>query len=569
MIIGIDLGTTNSLVAYCAEDGAHIIPNRLGSKLTPSIVSIDDEGNTYIGETARERMATYPMQTAEVFKRTMGTDKEYKLGNQKLRSEDLSALILKSLKEDAEEYLGEKVEEAIISVPAYFNDIQRKATKTAGEMAGLKVDRIINEPTAAAIAYGLYNRNEATKFLVFDLGGGTFDISILELYKNIMEVHCVAGDNYLGGEDFTQVIVDLFIDDKGLDIKALDSKTVSHIKKQAEKCKLEFQDNKVSVMKCNINGEILTYELGIKEYEAACKSLLVRLRKPIERSLKDSNTKLSDIDEIVLVGGCTKLSVVRRFVSKLFGRIPDTSINPDEAIALGAAVEAAMKDRKEYIRETILTDVCPFTLGTEIVVQKSGKFFEDGHFLPIIERNTVIPVSRTETLYTISDNQKNLRVKILQGESRFANNNVLLGTIEVDIPPRKAGEESITVTYTYDVNSILEVIVNVNSTEEIKTMLIQNENCGLTPEEAKARMEELNYLKIPTREQEENRLLLFRGERMYEEATGDMRKKIDLILRRFEDVLDKQDSEKIKEARVEIKKSLDEIEENDIFFDEF
>ena len=561
MIIGIDLGTTNSLAAYFEEDGAKIIPNRLGQSLTPSIVSIDDEGNTYVGETAKERRASYPLQTAEVFKRSMGTDKEFKLGRRKFRAEELSSIILKSLKEDAEAYLGQEVTEAIISVPAYFNDIQRKATKKAGELAGLKVDRIINEPTAAAVAYGLYNRNESTRFLVFDLGGGTFDISILELYHNIMEVHCVAGDNYLGGEDFTDVIFQLFLEKQELTLTELEPKTVAHIRKQAEKCKLNFEDNKISTMNCNINGQMYDMELSVKEYELACKPLFAKLRKPIERSLKDSNIKLADIDEIVLVGGSTKLSIVRRFVSKLFGRIPDTSINPDEAIALGAAMQAAMKERKDYIKETILTDVCPFTLGTEIVVQRHGKFFEDGHFLPIIERNTIIPVSRTETLYTVNDNQSSLRIKILQGESRFAQNNLYLGELLVKIPPRPAGMESITVTYTYDINSLLEVMVKVNSTEEIKKIIIQNEENPMSEEEIAKRMEELNYLKIPPREQEENKLLLFRGERLYEEATGMHRQEIDMYLRNFEDVLDKQDLDKISEARIKLKEELDSIEE--------
>lgn len=561
MIIGIDLGTTNSLAAYFEEDGAKIIPNRLGQSLTPSIVSIDDEGNTYVGETAKERRASYPLQTAEVFKRSMGTDKEFKLGRRKFRAEELSSIILKSLKEDAEAYLGQEVTEAIISVPAYFNDIQRKATKKAGELAGLKVDRIINEPTAAAVAYGLYNRNESTRFLVFDLGGGTFDISILELYHNIMEVHCVAGDNYLGGEDFTDVIFQLFLEKHELTLTELEPKTVAHIRKQAEKCKLNFEDNKISTMNCNINGQMYDMELSVKEYELACKPLFAKLRKPIERSLKDSNIKLADIDEIVLVGGSTKLSIIRRFVSKLFGRIPDTSINPDEAIALGSAMQAAMKERKDYIKETILTDVCPFTLGTEIVVQRHGKFFEDGHFLPIIERNTIIPVSRTETLYTVNDNQSSLRIKILQGESRFAQNNLYLGELLVKIPPRPAGMESITVTYTYDINSLLEVMVKVNSTEEIKKIIIQNEENPMSEEEIAKRMEELNYLKIPPREQEENKLLLFRGERLYEEATGMHRQEIDMYLRNFEDVLDKQDLDKISEARIKLKEELDSIEE--------
>ena len=559
MIIGIDLGTTNSLAAYFEEDGAKIIPNRLGQSLTPSIVSIDDEGYTYVGETAKERRASYPLQTAEVFKRSMGTDKEFKLGRRKFRAEELSSIILKSLKEDAEAYLGQEVTEAIISVPAYFNDIQRKATKKAGELAGLKVDRIINEPTAAAVAYGLYNRNESTRFLVFDLGGGTFDISILELYHNIMEVHCVAGDNYLGGEDFTDVIFQLFLEKHELTLTELEPKTVAHIRKQAEKCKLNFEDNKISTMNCNINGQMYEMELSVKEYELACKPLFAKLRKPIERSLKDSNIKLADIDEIVLVGGSTKLSIIRRFVSKLFGRIPDTSINPDEAIALGSAMQAAMKERKDYIKETILTDVCPFTLGTEIVVQRHGKFFEDGHFLPIIERNTIIPVSRTETLYTVNDNQSSLRIKILQGESRFAQNNLYLGELLVKIPPRPAGMESITVTYTYDINSLLEVMVKVNSTEEIKKIIIQNEENPMTEEEIAKRMEELSYLKVQLRDQEENKLVLLRAERMYEESLGKQRERLEAGIRLFEDALRSEDRKKVEES----KKTLYELMEDD------
>lgn len=565
MIVGIDLGTTNSLVAYYSEDGPKIIPNRLGKNLTPSVISIDTDGTVYIGETARERKANYPLDTAEVFKRSMGTNREYKLAGNTYSAVDLSSMLLKALKEDAEHFLNETVDEAIISVPAYFNDDQRKATKKAGEMAGFIVERIVNEPTAAAIAYGLHKRDDYTKFLVFDLGGGTFDISILEMFNNIMEVHCVAGDNFLGGEDFTDILVSKFLKEKDIELSSLTMKQLSHVRKQAELCKLSFEDNKKATMRCNLNGESYEYEISLAEYEIECKPLLEKLRKPIERSLKDAKIGPSDIDEIVLVGGSTKLGIVRKFVSKLFARIPDTTINPDEAVAIGVAIQAAMKERNEFVKETILTDVCPFTLGTEVVSVMSGNHVVGGRYLPIIERNTVIPVSRTETLYTVYDNQEKLTITILQGESRFAKNNLTLGEINVKVPVKPAGEESVTVTYTYDINALLEVIVKVNSTGETKKTIIQKDDREMTKEEMEKRMEELNYLKTPPIDQEVNKLLLFRGERMYEEAIGDTRTEIDIILRKFEEALLSQNDERIRTTREETKKELNRIEESDSF----
>ncbi|MCQ4637555.1 molecular chaperone HscC [Anaerovorax odorimutans] len=568
MKIGIDLGTTNSLVAYYTDQGPKIIPNRLGENLTPSIVSVDEEGMVYVGKTAKERMSTFPDMTASLFKRSMGTEKEFSLGNSKFRAEELSSLVLRALKEDAESYLGEPVTEAVISVPAYFNDIQRKATKRAGELAGLTVERIINEPTAAAIAYGLHNRADHTRFLVFDLGGGTFDISILERYGNIMEVRAIAGDNFIGGEDFTRVLCGMMLHENGIDEDSLTAKEQVYLQRQAEACKLGFSDSSVSSMKCVLKKETYEREFSLEEYERNCQLLLTRIRKPIERSLKDANVRLADIDEIVLVGGATKLPIIRNFVGRIFGRIPNTDVNPDEAIAMGAAIQCAMKERNQAVREVVLTEVCPFTLGTSVAVQRLGEMLESGHFLPIIERNTVIPVSRTNTLYTAGDFQRKITVDILQGESRFAKNNLLLGEITVPVPAKKAGEESIDVTYTYDINSILEVKVKVNSTGVTKKMVIQKEGSQLTKEEAEKRMEELNYLKIHPREQEANKLLLFRGERLYEEATGDLRQEIDFLLSQFEAVLDKQDQGAIDQARGEVKEALDEIEaamEDDLF----
>ncbi len=290
--------------------------------------------------------------------------------------------------------------------------------------------------------------------------------------------------------------------------------------------------------------------------------MLGKIKKPIERSLKDAQIKLADIEEVILVGGATKLSIVRKFVSRLFGRLPNTSINPDEVVAVGAATQAAMKERDEAVKEIILTDVCPFTLGTDIVVTRSGGYKENGHYLPIIERNTVIPVSRTERLYTASDNQSHILVKILQGESRYARNNVYLGEIEVPVPIGPAGKEAIDVTYTYDVNSILEVEVKVLSTKISKRVVIKNEDTDMSDEEIAARLESLASLKIHPREQEENKLLLLRGDRMYEEATGDTRHIIELQMNAFEEVLDKQDKLKIESARKDFKEFLDTIEED-------
>jgi len=559
MIIGIDLGTTNSLAAYFTEEGPKIIPNRLGKHLTPSVVSIDENEQIYVGETAKERMLLYPNTSASVFKRDMGTEKKYTLGNKAFKAEELSSFILRSLKEDAEAYLGEEVTEAVISVPAYFNDARRKATKRAGELAGLKVERIISEPTAAAIAYGLYQKNKDTRFLVFDLGGGTFDVSILELFQNILEVHAVAGDNFLGGEDFTEVLVNMFLSEKGLKSEELDYKTLVHIKKQAEVCKKSFISEKAPTMRCKVNEELLEMTVDLEKYEKQCEKLLERIRLPIKRSLTDANVKLSDIDQVVMVGGATRLPIIHKFVSKLFKALPNTTVNPDEAVALGAAIQAAMKERKEAIKEVILTDVCPFTLGTEVVREIEENRFEDGYFCPIIERNTVIPASRTEKLYTIRDNQTKLRVNVLQGESRFASNNLCIGELLIEVPKAKAGEEAIDVTYTYDINSILEVQVKVVSTGQIKKTIIKGQNIDMTDEEIEQRMGELSYLKIHPREQEANKLLLLKAERLYEESVGEIRRKLELELMKFDSVLNSRNKSKIEEGAKKLQVVLEEI----------
>ncbi|MGN0484701.1 MAG: Hsp70 family protein [Lachnospiraceae bacterium] len=562
MIIGIDLGTTNSLAAYFTDDGPKIIPNRLGKSLTPSVVSMDEEEQIYVGDSAVERNLLFPGSTASVFKRDMGSKKKFKLLHREFTAEELSSFVLRALKEDAEAYLGETVEEAVISVPAYFNDARRRATKRAGELAGLKVERIISEPTAAAIAYGLYQSKKDARFLVFDLGGGTFDVSILELMDTILEVRAVAGDNYLGGEDFTNVLEDLFFEKyPELDRMTLSEKTLRHIHKQCEMCKRGFSKGRTSSMKCKVKDKEYPFELDLNAYETACHDLLDKIRQPVKRSLSDAHIHLSDIDKVVLVGGATKSPVVRRFVGKLFKTLPDTNINPDEAVALGAAIQGAMKERKDAIKEVVLTDVCPFTLGTEVVREWDKGRYEEGVFCPIIERNTVIPTSRTERLYTVKDNQTQIRVHVLQGESRLAANNLSLGELTVEIPAGKAGEEAVDLTYTYDINSILEVEVKVVSTNQVTRQVFRGQNVDMTDEEIRQRFETLSYLKIHPRDREENKYLLLRGERLYEESLGEKRLYIESALHKYEEALDSYDHARIEKSKEEFRKFLEELEE--------
>ena len=561
MIIGIDLGTTNSLIACFTEDGPKIIPNRLGKHLTPSVVSMDEEEQIFVGDSAVERRLLYPGSAAAVFKRDMGSGRKFKLLHKEFTAEELSSFVLRALKEDAEHYLGEEVTEAVISVPAYFNDARRRATKRAGELAGLKVERIISEPTAAAIAYGLYQSQKHARFLVFDLGGGTFDVSILELFDTILEVRAVAGDNFLGGEDFTEVLETMFFEKfPQLNKLTLDEKALRHIHKQADLCKMGFSEGRVSTMQCKIGEEQFSMEVEMAKYEEACRELLDRIRQPVKRSLSDAHIRLSDIDKVVLVGGATKSPIIRRFVSKLFKTLPDTNVNPDEAVALGAAIQAAMKERRDAIKEVILTDVCPFTLGTEVVREWEKGIFEDGVFCPIIDRNTVIPTSRTERLYTVRDNQTKLRINVLQGESRLAANNLSLGDLLIEVPPANAGEEAVDVTYTYDINSILEVEVKVLSTQTVKKQVFRGRDVDMTDEEIQERLETLSYLKIHPRDREENKYLLLRGERIYEESIGDKRSYIEAALHKYEKALNTYDQAIIEDAKREFKEFLEEWE---------
>jgi len=565
-IIGIDLGTTNSLVAVMERDGAVIIPNSFGEHLTPSIVSVMPDGEALTGKLAAERRFTDPANTASVFKRSMGAKKEYSLGGRTFLPEELSSIIIRKLKEDAEVFLGEAVTEAVISCPAYFGEAQRRATKTAGELAGLTVERIVSEPTAAAIAYGIHERAGSSKFLIFDLGGGTFDVSILEYRGSIMEVRAVAGDNYLGGEDFTNVLEDLFLAQNKLKLADLKPKTRAALYKAAENAKRSFSRERFANMQVSVDTEPMEATVSAVEYEEYCEPLLTRLKTPVIRALSDASIKASDIDAVVLVGGATKMPIVRSFVGKLFGMLPSSTIDPDEAVALGAAVQAAMKERNEYVQELLLTDVCSYTLGIESSARLPNGLIRSGLYSPIIERNTVIPTSRSDRFYTMHDSQKQIEVKIYQGESRNTRDNIFLGSLDVKVPPKPAGEESIDVRFTYDINGILEVEVTTGSTGELNSIIIEKNPGAMTEAEIRESLEALKTLKIHPRDKDEYRYLLEKGERLYVEHTGDIRHFISEALASFEATLDRQNAGEIEEAAARLREFLENLEKSDEHF---
>jgi molecular chaperone HscC len=563
LIIGIDLGTTNSLCAVWRDGRAELIPNAIGDHLTPSVVGLDDHGRIIVGRVARERLVTHPQLSIAVFKRYMGSEREFKLGKKAFRAEELSALVLKSLKVDAERHLGVEIERAVITVPAYFSDAQRKATRIAGELAGLDVACLLNEPTAAALAYGLHNEQPESKFLVFDLGGGTFDVSILELFEGVMEVRASAGDNFLGGEDFVGVLVNEFWRSAGDDLRSYRDHPAlaAAVARQAELVKRKLSEQAEAELKVDWNGRSHACLISEERFLGLAEPLLMRLRTPVERALRDARIRASELDQVVLAGGATRMPLVRKLVARLFGRMPCMSLHPDEAVALGAAVQGGLKMRDAALSEIVMTDVCPYTLGIEVAeAMQGGGWYAEGRYLPIIERNTVVPVSREHVVSPVSDNQKVLTVNIYQGEARLVKDNVFLGSIEIPLPPGKASEVFMSVRFTYDASGLLEAEMAVRGTDEKYRLVIEDNPGVLTPEEIEHRFAELAALKIHPREQMINTSLIARGERLYEESLGDLRERVRRLLSEFESALNSQSPERIDSTRQHVEKAFNEVE---------
>jgi molecular chaperone HscC len=565
MIVGIDLGTTNSLVAAWIDGAPRLIPNALGAVLTPSCVGIDQDGSVLVGEAARERLQTHPEQTASLFKRYMGSARTVRLGDRDYRAEELSALVLRSLKADAEAALGVPITEAIITVPAYFSDAQRKATRVAGELAGLKVERLLNEPTAAALAYGLHDAQGETQFLVFDLGGGTFDVSILEMFDGVMEVRASAGDNMLGGEDFVTLIAGLAFQNGIPDAASTDTVFMRRLTAYAERAKRQLGNQASVTFDIAWGGHEARIELNQQAFEKLSQPLLTRLWRPIERALRDARIRAADLDNVILAGGATRMPMIRALATRMFGRFPAMGQNPDEVVALGAAVQAGLKMKDKALDEMVMTDVCPYTLGTAVSRHMEGGARAHGLYSPIIQRNTVVPVSRVQRYVPIEPDQPSIRIDVYQGESRLVRDNILLGEVTVPLKSGHGHADGVDVRFTYDVNGLLEVEVTVVATSETRRLVVEGNEGSLGPDEIARRLEALATLKVHPRDTLENRTLLARAERLYEQLLGQGRDHLGQMILRFEQVLATQDSRLVARDAALFREALQGIEANDHF----
>jgi molecular chaperone HscC len=555
-IVGIDLGTTNSLCAVFEDGQPKLVPNVHGDYLTPSIVGVLGDGQILVGAAAREMRVTRPQQCAWCFKRWMGTDRGAQLGDRTFSAVELSSLVLRSLRQDAEARLGGAVAEAVITVPAYFNDHQRQATKLAGEMAGLNVRRILNEPTAAALAYGFHERQAQKKLVVIDLGGGTFDVTAMEIFEGTLEIIATAGESFLGGEDFTDRLAAWILERHGRQLETAELRQpllVARLRGECERAKRAlFDDERALIRLPDDRGEIgpgaAEQELTRGDFAALVEPLIQRLARPISKAVRDARCEPDEFSDVILVGGATRMLPVRAFVTRLFGREPLCRHNPDEVVALGAAVQAALIADDAAVDDMVMTDVCPFTLGVE-VVKEFGREQVGGYYLPIIDRNTTIPVSREEVLSTILPNQTTITLDVYQGESRKVKDNVLLGNLRVSGIPAGPAGQGVRVRFTYDLNGILEVEAVVEATGKKFQTVLTRQASSLTPRQIEEAVRKMQALKFYPRDDVANQRLVLFAERVVGESSPFEREGLDAAIDEFERAMSSGDRGIFESAR--------------------
>lgn len=569
-IIGIDLGTTNSAVAVMEGGESVIIPNIEGNRTTPSVVAFTKDGERLVGETAKRQAITNPDRTISSIKRHMGSDFTVKIDGKTYTPQDISAMILQKLKADAESYLGEKITEAVITVPAYFTDAQRQATKDAGRIAGLDVKRIVNEPTAAALAYGEDKDKDAQTVMVYDLGGGTFDVSILELSDGVFEVHATRGNNKLGGDDFDNRLIDYiaeeFKKENGIDLKA-DKMSLQRLKEAAEKAKKELS----STMSTNVNLPFITasqagplhlnMDITRAKFDELTADLVKMTEGPVKDALKDAGLSANEIDKVLLVGGSTRIPAVQECIRKLTGKNPQKDINPDECVALGAAIQGGVLSGD--VKDLLLLDVTPLSLGIETMGNITTR---------LIERNTTIPTKKSQIFTTAADNQTSVEIHVLQGERQMAKDNVTLGRFTLDgIAPARRGVPQIEVTFDIDANGIVNVSAKDMGTGKEQHITITS-STNLNEEEIEKKVKEAEMYAqedakkkdlIEARNNADS--MIYQSENTLKDVEGNIsdadKTKIEEAIKGLKDVKDGEDLEAIKSKTEELTQAFYAISE--------
>ena len=542
-IIGIDLGTTNSLVCTYKNGTPVFIPNRQGYILTPSCISV--EGDTiFVGQAAKDRLVTNPKDTVASFKRFMATDKKFVLQGKTFLAKELSSYLVKNLVEDAKAYLNEEIDEAIISVPAYFDDEMRRETKECGKMAGVTVNRVINEPSSGALAYSYYHNLDMNTSIVIDLGGGTLDVSVVDYLDTAINIISVAGDNHLGGDDFDNCIMNIMKQQLGIADVETSAKETAILQSVTWQCKQSLVDID-SQFNYKFQGERLNGKIEIDGYQIveACNDLFNRMYKIINKALYDANLQYDEIDNVILIGGGCKMHAVQAFVSQLFSREIKAGKSCDLYVGMGCGIYAGIRERNQDIKDYVLADICPFSLGVSIINRLNPSI---NYFSPIIERNTSLPTSSTRSYTPINDQQNSLEFHVLQGDCLIAEENKELGTIEIPIPP--SGNRNVEVTFTYDINGILKVTAQnyVNQT----TSIVLN-NKGISDEEVKDTLQKFSNYKKTDIIQEEIASITAKAIQLFEVVNVEDREDIMSIIQHLGQVVNHAQSDVKKRKIIE------------------